>query len=100
MDFFFEIACHLFFYSDLYFFYRHFFHFFPDFKKFLEFSMAAEKKVFVIFDHQEQRHDQPWPSYHIEVPRRLDAILERLNVWGEMSKKFGFLGGKAGKKIN
>ncbi|CAA21669.2 Histone deacetylase domain-containing protein [Caenorhabditis elegans] len=42
--------------------------------------MAAEKKVFVIFDHQEQRHDQPWPSYHIEVPRRLDAILERLNT--------------------
>uniref|UniRef100_A0A8R1HPF9 Histone deacetylase n=2 Tax=Caenorhabditis japonica TaxID=281687 RepID=A0A8R1HPF9_CAEJA len=31
------------------------------------------RKMYLIMDEQEEKHDQPWPSYHIETPRRLES---------------------------
>uniref|UniRef100_A0A1I7TSG7 Hist_deacetyl domain-containing protein n=1 Tax=Caenorhabditis tropicalis TaxID=1561998 RepID=A0A1I7TSG7_9PELO len=44
--------------------------------------MTSERPVFLIMDKQEEKHDQPWTSYHIETSKRLDVIDERLQKSG------------------
>ncbi|CAI2330608.1 unnamed protein product [Caenorhabditis sp. 36 PRJEB53466] len=45
-------------------------------------SGTKKKTVYMTMDLQEERHDQPWTSYHIETSKRLDAILNRLKESG------------------
>lgn len=44
------------------------------------FSRMSTKKMHLVMDEQEEKHDQPWPSYHIETPKRLEVIKHRLEV--------------------
>ncbi|KAF1765875.1 hypothetical protein GCK72_005828 [Caenorhabditis remanei] len=44
--------------------------------------MMSTNRVFLIMDEQEEKHDQPWSSYHIETSKRLEVIQERLQTTG------------------
>ncbi|CAB3404239.1 unnamed protein product [Caenorhabditis bovis] len=40
------------------------------------------EKVYLIFDREMEKHECPWPTYHIEVPTRLRSIINRFEDVG------------------